>query len=251
MILRKLAISIRNQDWFAVFIEFVVVVAGIFVGLQANDWAQERADRAQERAALERLFYEANSARNLLDGYVQRTLQLNKLRRDAVQFTDSNAPVPRDELPLKIGINTLAMFPEILPVSVTYDELKSSGQMQLIRSPALREQIAGFHTELAFQNQLRRSFADGNDFTKAYKQHVLWSYNPESTTSDILLSTFDWKSLRSDPLFKFEVIGLLRNQLVAEQGLVELRDQAHSLCETLGDMIGQTCSSPQPQTDSK
>lgn len=244
MILRRLAISIRNQDWFAVLIEFVVVVAGIFAGLQANDWAQERADRAQEHAALQRLFYEAESARNFLDGHVQRTRQLNKLRRDAIQFADGNAPVPEDELPLKIGINTLAMFPAILPVSATYDELKSSGQMQLIRSPALREQIAVFHTELAFQNQLRRGFADRNEFTNAYKQHVTWNYNPDSTTSDILLSTFDWESLRSDQSFKIEIIGLFRNQLVAEEGLIELRDQAHSLCETLGDIVGRKCGSP-------
>ena len=245
MILRRLAKSIRNQDWFAVLIEFVIVVAGIFAGLQANEWAKERADREQERAALERLFHEAESARDLLDGNVQRTLRLNRLRRNAVQFTDSNAPVPEDELPLKIGINTLAMFPAILPVSVTYDELKSSGQMQLIRSPALRQQIAVFHTELAFQNQLRRGFADGNDdYKNAYKQHVIWNYNPDSTTSDILLSTFDWESLRSDESFRFEVIGLLRNQLVAEQGLIELRDQADGLCEALGDIVGRTCGSP-------
>lgn len=245
MILRRLANSIRQQDWFAVLIEFVVVVAGIFAGLQANEWAQERADRQQERAALERLFYEAESARDLLDGYVQRTLYLNKLRRNSVQFVDSNVPVPDDELPLKIGINTLAMFPAILPVSVTYDELKSSGQMQLIRSPELRQQIAVFHTDLAFQNQLRRGFGDGDgDFKNAYKQHVIWNYNPDSTTSDILLSTYDWESLRSDVSFRFEVIGLLRNQLVAERGLIELRDQANSLCEALGDIVGRTCSAP-------
>ena len=245
MILRRLANSIRQQDWFAVLIEFVVVVAGIFAGLQANEWAQERADRQQERAALERLFYEAESARNLLDGSVQRTLRLNKLRRNAVQFVDSSVPVPEDELPLKIGINTLAMFPAILPVSVTYDELKASGQMQLIRSPALREQIAVFHTDLVFHNQLRRGFADGNDdFKNAYKQHVIWNYNPDSTTSDILLSTYDWESLRSDVSFRFEVIGLLRNQLVAERGLIELRDQATSLCAALGDIVGSTCSAP-------
>lgn len=245
MILRRLANSIRQQDWFAVLIEFVVVVAGILAGLQANEWAQERSDRKQERAALERLFYEAESARDLLDGYVQRTQYLNKLRRDAVQFVDSNVPVPEDELPLKIGINTLAMFPAILPVSVTYDELKSSGQMQLIRSPELRERIAVFHTDLAFHNQLRRGFGDGNDdFKDAYKQHVIWNYNPDSTTSDILLSTYDWVSLRSDVSFRFEVIGLLRNQLVAERDLIELRDQAKSLCEALGDIVGRTCSAP-------
>ena len=242
MILRRLSKSIRKQDWFTVLIEFVVVVVGIFAGLQANEWAQERQDRKQERASLERLFLEAESAHQLLNGYVQRTLQLNQLRRNAVQFADNNAPVPEDELPFKIGINTLAMFPAVMPISVAYDELKSSGQMQLIRSAALRGQIAEFHTVLAFHNQLQHGFRDGgNRFFDVYRRHVIWDYNPEATTTDILLSTYNWESLRSDEGFIFEIIGLLRNQLVAEEGLIELRDQAKSLCETLGDIVSRSC----------
>ena len=226
-------------------IEFVVVVAGIFAGLQANDWAQERQDRKLERAALERLFLEADDTQQLLNGYVQRTVRLNQMRRNAVQFADSDTPVPGDELPLKIGINTLAMFPPVIPVAVAYDELKSSGRMQLIRSASLRGQVAGFHADLAYQNRLIQGFADGaGRFQEAYKKHVHWDYNPESTTSDIILSTYNWKSLRSDESFVLEIIGLLRNQLVAEQGLIELRDQATSLCETLGEIVGRSCTSP-------
>ena len=245
MILRRLSESIRRQDWFAVLIEFLVVVAGIFAGLQANDWAQERQDRKQEGAALERLFLEAEDAYQLLDGYVQHTLRLNQMRRNAIQFVDSDAPLPENDLPLKIGINTLAIFPPIFPVSVAYEELKSSGQMQLIRSAALRERLAMFHTELAFQNEQRRGFSDlFGQYKSAYSRHVTWDYNPEATTSDILISTFDWSSMRSDELFIIQAIGLLRNQLVAEGGMVELRDQAKSLCEALGDSIGQSCGSP-------
>ncbi len=244
MILSRLSKAIRKQDWFAVLIEFVVVVLGIFVGLQANDWAQERRDRDQERAALERLFLESESACQLLNGNLQRTLELNQIRRSAVQFADSQEPVPQDELPLKIGINTLARFPPVMPISVAYEELKSSGQMQLIRSAELRSQIAEFHTELAFFNQLQRGLADsGAEFFEVYQRHVIWDYNPESTTTDILLSTYDWESLRADEAFIFAIIGLLRNQLVSEQGLVELRDRAESLCDSLGDVLGRSCRS--------
>lgn len=208
MILNRLAKAIRKQDWFTVVLEFVIVVFGIFVGLQANEWAQERQDRKHEQAALERLFLESQNALQLLHEELQGTLQINLLRRNAVQFVDSNAPVPENQLPLKIGVNTLGRFPGVLPVSVTYDELKSSGQMQLIRSAALREQVAEFHT-------------------------------------DILLSTYNWETLRTDEGFIFAVIGLLRNQLVAESGLVELRDRALSLCQALGEAIGRCCDPPQ------
>ena len=245
MILNRLSKSIRRQDWFAVLIEFVVVVVGIFAGLQANEWALERQDRKMERASHERLFLEADSAQQMLGDVVQRTLQMNRIRRNSVQFVDSDDPVPEVELPLKIGINTLGFFPAVMPISVAYDELKSSGQMQLIRSAALRGQIAEFHTNLAYHDQLRMGFADGAErYKDVYQRHVTWDYNPEATTSDILLSTFDWGSLRSDEAFIFETIGLLRNQLVMEAGLIELRDEAMSLCETLGATVNQPCTSP-------
>jgi len=245
MILTRLVNSIRRRDWFTVFTEFVIVVFGIFFGLQANQWAQERQDRKAEFAALERLFMESKNAYGLLENRVQGTLRLNQTRRNAVQFADSETPVPKNDLPLKIGVNTLAQFPPLVPVSVVYDELKSSGQMQLIRSAALRDQVAEFHTNVLRYNQLQINFGDGRDrFAVAYQRNVTWAYNPEATTSDILLSSYDWTSLRSDEAFIFEIIGLLRNQLVAEEGLLTLRDQAKSLCETLGARVARPCELP-------
>lgn len=245
MILNRLANAIRKQDWFTVLLEFVIVVFGIFVGLQATEWEQERQDRKQELASLERLFRESENALQLLDESLQRELRLNQLRRNAVQFADSSAPVPENELPLKIGFNTLARFPTVVPVSVAYDELKSSGQMQLIRSAALRDQIAELHTGLARYNELQQDFgAQTGRFWDAYQRHITWDYNPDSTTSDILLSTYHWATLRADEEMIFAIIGLLRNQLVSEHGLVELRDRARSLCETLGNIVGQNCGQP-------
>lgn len=55
MILRRLAHSVRKQDWLAVAIEFVIVVAGIFVGLQVNKWNEQRQLREREQNYLERL----------------------------------------------------------------------------------------------------------------------------------------------------------------------------------------------------
>jgi len=243
MILKRLARAIREQDWFTVFTEFVIVVAGIFVGLQANEWAQEREDRRQERAALERLFSEAENSYRLVSDHARVAIRLNEVRRNSVGFVDSTAPVPEDDLPLRIGINTLAQFPAVVPVSVVYDELRSAGQMQLIRSTAIRDRIAEFHTDVIRFNRLQQDFAGNSDaFWTVYKRHVTWDYNPESTTSDILLSTYNWESLRIDEEFVFAVIGLLRNQIVSQEGLVQLQDQARALCEALGEIVERSCS---------
>lgn len=42
MILRRLGNAIRTRNWFTEFIEFVIVVADNFVGLQANNWNERR-----------------------------------------------------------------------------------------------------------------------------------------------------------------------------------------------------------------
>ena len=45
MILRTLADALREQNWFTVALEVLIVVVGIFIGLQVDDWNSARIDR--------------------------------------------------------------------------------------------------------------------------------------------------------------------------------------------------------------
>src|SRR5688500_6217143 len=45
MILRRFARSLKQQDWTAITIEFVLLVLGVFLGLQVANWNEARADR--------------------------------------------------------------------------------------------------------------------------------------------------------------------------------------------------------------
>lgn len=44
MILRRIAEAIRRQNWFTVFVETMIVVLGVFLGLQVNNWNVARQD---------------------------------------------------------------------------------------------------------------------------------------------------------------------------------------------------------------
>ncbi len=55
MILRRLATSIRKRDWFTVFVETMIVVLGVFLGLQVQQWAGERVRKATEAEYIARL----------------------------------------------------------------------------------------------------------------------------------------------------------------------------------------------------
>lgn len=48
MILRRIATAIKTQDWFQVTVEILIVVIGIFLGLQVTDWNDGREAKADE-----------------------------------------------------------------------------------------------------------------------------------------------------------------------------------------------------------
>lgn len=45
MLLRRLADAFRQQDWLTVLVEIMIVVMGVFLGLQVNNWNEWRQDR--------------------------------------------------------------------------------------------------------------------------------------------------------------------------------------------------------------
>jgi hypothetical protein len=53
MILRRVIAHVKAQNWTAVFLDFAIVVIGVFLGLQAQQWSSARADRAREADHLE------------------------------------------------------------------------------------------------------------------------------------------------------------------------------------------------------
>ena len=61
MILHHLALRLRQQDWAAVTIEFLLVVAGVFVGIQVANWNEERKQHALESAYLARIAEDVRS----------------------------------------------------------------------------------------------------------------------------------------------------------------------------------------------
>ena len=55
MILRRVIQHVRRQEWTAIAIDFVIVVLGVFIGIQVANWNAARIERRLERDTLIRL----------------------------------------------------------------------------------------------------------------------------------------------------------------------------------------------------
>lgn len=61
MIFRRIKTHIEKENWFAVGVDFFIVVVGVFVGLQVQEWNEELGDQHEYQLALERLVDESKA----------------------------------------------------------------------------------------------------------------------------------------------------------------------------------------------
>ncbi|MEM7052913.1 MAG: hypothetical protein AAF446_00045, partial [Pseudomonadota bacterium] len=55
MFFRKISKQLKDQDWTAVWIDFVIVVVGVYLGIQVDNWNDARADRDRAQVFADRL----------------------------------------------------------------------------------------------------------------------------------------------------------------------------------------------------
>ena len=138
MILRRLADAIREQNWFTVIVEILIVVVGIFIGLQVDDWNERRKDRLDERFYLERLHDDVQLAISLSDRVRDRRIgTIDNLASAAdVVFERSSRSSLSDEECEAIGV--ARFFNIVVSDLPAVTELVSAGRLDIIQDTDLR-----------------------------------------------------------------------------------------------------------------
>ncbi len=67
MILRRIIGHVRNQEWTAILIDFLIVVVGVYLGIELGNWNDERDAEVEYQGALDRLVMETNANLAALD----------------------------------------------------------------------------------------------------------------------------------------------------------------------------------------
>ncbi|MEZ5972934.1 MAG: hypothetical protein R3C31_14080 [Hyphomonadaceae bacterium] len=148
MIIKRIIGAFRRQDWFSVAIETLIVVLGVFLGLQVNNWNDARQARADERIFLLRLHddvveAEAISARLRERRFHQRDAIVEGM---SVLFGRSERRDLTEEECLFIAFShDYTLTASELP---SFDELLSSGRLGIIRDRQLVNDLASFRQAL-------------------------------------------------------------------------------------------------------
>ncbi|MCZ4299269.1 hypothetical protein [Henriciella marina] len=195
MILRRLAMSIRKQDWFTVLIETLIVVLGVFLGIQVANWNDARIERSMERQYLVRLHDDmqrsAVAIRNsntFLAGQVENEgVLLSSLKSCEIAEADRSAVVA--------ALGSLGKYNFAVVDRDLVDQLRASGQFDVISNRKVREAINLMSQESDGQLRVEPQWLEHATPWTNYARRFYYFDSPEEVDSGRWES---WENLQFD-----------------------------------------------------
>jgi hypothetical protein len=143
MVLRRIRHRLANHDWLHAAIDLIIVMAGVFLGMQANNWNEERLGRQQGRE------YRAMLRQDLdtnLGTVVNRRNYYRWVRKEALA-TQAGLARPSSQDGEQFLIDAYQAS-QMLPWAIkrnTYDQILSTGALNELGTPLLRDEVSNYY----------------------------------------------------------------------------------------------------------
>jgi hypothetical protein len=142
-IARRFQRAAAEHNWFAVAIDLAIVVLGVFLGFQANNWNQERLKRDLAKSYRNRLIGDLAASEQAAIGSVRYYTDVRSHALAALGALD--APKATLGTPFLVdAYEAMQLWPRSGKHS-TYDEILASGDAELMGPPVVRGRISNFY----------------------------------------------------------------------------------------------------------
>ena len=178
LLLRRVTQHVKDQNWLAVGIDFIIVVVGVFIGLQVSNWNDARADRALRSEYLTQLTADLRAdmeeAGDTAASYWQRAAAIEDvfeaagLQAPLAELYNEGAvfkapPYPDFESDYPYAHNhKITFLPQFEISTETFDTLVANGHFELLRDAELVRQIQGYYRLLDRARNLEASIIRAN-----------------------------------------------------------------------------------------
>ncbi|MEZ5894985.1 MAG: hypothetical protein R3C51_01170 [Parvularculaceae bacterium] len=143
MILRRFIDHFRKQAWTAIALDFIIVVLGVFIGIQVSNWNAARAQRIDAA-----LYHDRLVADMRLEAYNYQVLRdyYRDVRKAAEQtYAGLTGAAALTDTSLVVSAFRASQFSWAERHRATFDELVGSGNLDLITDDDLRTLVTGYY----------------------------------------------------------------------------------------------------------
>ena len=224
MLLRRITKHVTDQNWFAVFIDFLIVVTGVFIGIQVANWNEDNKAKVEEITTLNLLHLEFSIVREELivsrdnnNKFLEATLGVLRVIRDNKEPQDQKAF-------LQVIQDSGSFNPGPIEPSILI-ELITAGRVSELSSQSLRSALVNYH-EQAYTHQKMSDLTLNRVSTPRDGFHGAVHLNPDFQKGGRFIDKYDWD----------KIVGMREQQqvlLYGKQGLSRSMEQLKELSEII------------------
>ena len=223
--------------------EIVLVVVGILIALQVNEWNEQRKMESEEKISLKRMHQESELI-------VEFIIERMEGRKNLIENVDLAAKalhmkslenINKDDFAM--GIYSTGFYQAVSPPRSTFDELNNTGKLQLIESNAIQNAISDYYANLDYINvqlvYFRNQFTDP---VSAAPEDYYYTYNPDFDLK--IIWNYNFENLANNRVFVSKLVKALRDQIVFQSYYSDdLLPSAQEMCRQLANELNIPCSS--------
>jgi len=147
MILRRLSQSLKEQNWTAIWIEFVLLVAGVFLGIQVSNWNAARADDIRAQTYLVRINDNLNYDLQAIERREVFWRQVIDYGNSAIRYAETGELVDGSKGKTMLAFYQASQLWPWVTNDTTYQELSNGGELGLIKDGNFRESLTKYYAE--------------------------------------------------------------------------------------------------------
>ena len=146
MLLRRITKHVTDQNWFAVFLDFLIVVVGILIAFQVTNWNDTKQAQEREQIILQQLGEEFEDIQAALERQIShRKSYINDIY-NLVLILEGKKPA--DDLAIKTGLIRTRASGRLPVRSATYVQLTSNGELAKLSSQSLQKNLIDYDSRL-------------------------------------------------------------------------------------------------------
>ncbi len=144
MLLRRISAHIRGENWFAVVLDLLVVIVGLFLGLQIDTWWEGQKEARIESTYLQEIREDFDLNKSSLDKQISRA---EHIIRDMIVLHEQSTLVEPSLSIVELNekFSSIHHMPAFVIATRAYVNLTGSGDLKLLRNRRLKNLLAAYY----------------------------------------------------------------------------------------------------------
>lgn len=127
MIFRRIKAHIEKENWFAVCIDFLIVVVGVFIGIQVANWNEENTFTNRETELLGELKKETQRTIVLTNQKIHSYSQVTEAGKRSLEYLSSGVSCKTECWPVLVDFLHASQWQQLDVPRSTYDSMRRIG----------------------------------------------------------------------------------------------------------------------------